>query len=40
MTNPFTLSFGKKPLQYVSRISQMQEIIDNFNDETDRKSVV
>ena len=34
MTNPFTLSFGKKPLQYVSRISQMQEIIDNFNDET------
>lgn len=34
MNNPFTLSFGKKPLQYVSRISQMQEIVENFNNET------
>lgn len=32
MNNPFTLSFGKKPLQYVSRISQTQEIIEKFND--------
>lgn len=31
MNNPFTLSFGKKPLQYISRISQTAEIIDNFN---------
>lgn len=31
MNNPFTLSFGKKPLQYISRISQTNEIIDNFN---------
>lgn len=31
MNNPFTLSFGKKPLQYVSRISQTKEVIDNFN---------
>lgn len=30
MSNPFTLSFGKKPLQFVSRISQTKEIIDNF----------
>ena len=30
MDNPFTLSFGKKPLQYISRISQTAEIIDNF----------
>lgn len=30
MNNPFTLSFGKKPLQYVSRISQTNEIIENF----------
>lgn len=30
MNNPFTLSFGKKPLQYVSRISQTQEIIESF----------
>lgn len=31
MNNPFTLSFGKKPLQYVSRISQTQKIIEEFN---------
>ena len=31
MNNPFTLSFGKKPLQYVSRISQTREIIENFS---------
>lgn len=31
MNNPFTLSFGKKPIQYVSRISQTQEIIEKFN---------
>ena len=30
MNNPFTISFGKKPLQYISRISQTNEIIDNF----------
>ena len=34
MNNPFTLSFGKKPLQYVSRVSQTQEIMENFNGET------
>lgn len=31
MNNPFVLSFGKKPLQYVSRISQTNEIIENFS---------
>lgn len=31
MNNPFTLSFGKKPLQYVSRISQTQKILEQFN---------
>ncbi|MBP1586282.1 MAG: ATP-binding protein [Lachnospiraceae bacterium] len=30
MNNPFTLSFGKKPLQFISRISQTREIIDTF----------
>ena len=30
MNNPFTLSFGKKPLQYISRIAQTNQIIDNF----------
>ncbi len=33
MTNPFTLSFGKKPLQYISRISQTEQIITDFSAE-------
>lgn len=33
MNNPFTLSFGKKPLQYISRIPQTAEIIENFTAE-------
>ena len=32
MSNPFTLSFGKKPLQYISRISQTNEIVTTFLD--------
>lgn len=34
MNNPFTLSFGKKPLQYISRIAQTNKIIENFEAET------
>ena len=30
MNNPFTLSFGKKPIQYVSRIAQTSQIVENF----------
>ena len=30
MNNPFTLSFGKKPVQYISRITQTNHIIDTF----------
>ena len=30
MNNPFTLSFGKKPLQYISRLSQTQQILETF----------
>lgn len=30
MSNPFTLSFGKKPLQYISRLSQTQQILETF----------
>ena len=30
MSNPFTLSFGKKPLQYISRISQTNQILETF----------
>lgn len=33
MNNPFTLSFGKKPLQYISRIAQTNQIIENFEAE-------
>ncbi len=33
MSNPFTLSFGKKPLQYISRISQTNQILTAFTDE-------
>ena len=30
MNHPFTLSFGKKPLQYISRLSQTQQILETF----------
>lgn len=30
MNNPFTLSFGKQPVKYISRLAQMNEIMDNF----------
>lgn len=33
MQNPFTLSFGKEPLSFISRDYQNQEIIDNFSSE-------
>ena len=28
--NPFTLAFGKKPLQYVSRIVQTDQIVEDY----------
>ena len=34
MSNPFTLSFGKKPAQFISRITQTNEIVENFMEET------
>lgn len=33
MQNPFTISFGKKPEQYISRIGITQEITEMFNSE-------
>ena len=33
MNNPFTLSFGKKPTQFISRITQTNEIVDHFKAE-------
>ena len=29
-TNPFTLSFGKKPSEYIARLSQTEEILSSF----------
>ena len=31
MSNPFTLSFGKEPTEFISRLSQTNEIIEDFN---------
>ena len=33
MSNPFTLSFGKKPFEYISRIRQTDEILEDFHAE-------
>ncbi|MBQ8086477.1 MAG: ATP-binding protein [Lachnospiraceae bacterium] len=33
MNNPFTLAFGQQPAQFISRISQTEEIIETFTDE-------
>lgn len=33
MNNPFTLAFGKKPVEYISRIAQTDEILSNLNSE-------
>ena len=33
MNNPFTISFGKAPLQYISRFAQTNEIEENFSAE-------
>lgn len=30
MSNPFTLSFGKRPTQFISRLTQTNEIIDDW----------
>ena len=32
-SNPFTLSFGMKPTQYISRVTQTDEIIESFTAE-------
>ena len=33
MTNPFTPSFGKRPLTYISRLEQTNEVIESFTAE-------
>lgn len=33
MNNPFSISFGKKPEQYISRITQTNEIVEMFSQE-------
>ncbi|MBO6114944.1 MAG: ATP-binding protein [Lachnospiraceae bacterium] len=32
--NPFTLSFGKEPAQFISRLAQTNEMVENFTDES------
>lgn len=33
MKNPFTLSFGKKPTQFIPRLSQVNELVEDIMDE-------
>ena len=33
MKNPYTISFGKEPTQLVSRIAQINKIVDDFSEE-------
>ena len=33
MSNPFTLSFGKKPSEFISRITQTNQVLKDFNSE-------
>lgn len=37
--NPFTLTFGKKPEQYISRITQTEQIVEDFRSEAPSSSV-
>lgn len=39
MGNPFTLSFGKSPEEYISRIRQTDEIVQTFCDDTPSSQV-
>lgn len=32
MGNPFTLSFGKKPVQYISRLAQTNQTLTAFQE--------
>ena len=38
MNNPFELTFGLKPSNYISRLKQSDEIISNFKSRTGNKS--
>ena len=33
MSNPFTLSFGKEPTEFISRLTQTNEIVEDFTSE-------
>ncbi len=39
MNNPFVLTFGKEPTQYISRPKDIQRIVDNFNSEKPSEQV-
>lgn len=38
MGNPFTLSFGKKPVRYISRLAQTNQILTAFQEKIRRTS--
>ena len=40
MNNPFELTFGLKPSNYISRLKQSEEIISNFKSSTGNKSFI
>lgn len=33
MSNPFTLSFGKEPTEFISRLTKTNEIVEDFTSE-------
>lgn len=39
MINPYSLVFGKEPSQYIARLKQTREILDNFNAEPSPQQV-
>lgn len=39
MANPYSLVFGKEPSQFISRLKQTREILDNFTAETSPQQV-
>lgn len=39
MNNPFVLSFGREPINFIPRINFVQEVEENFYSETRPKQV-
>ena len=39
MSNPFTLTFGKEPTEYISRVAQTNEIMNLFKRINEEKNI-